>query len=84
MRNCLAQSLQEGVKALVAIGQDLSELCELKSVEELRLVHADSSFFSNSVSTLRGSYGSSTGQCLIRVLTLVCSVLLVNFRIQWL
>lgn len=30
----MVDTYQEGVKALVAIGQDLSELCELKSVEE--------------------------------------------------
>ena len=28
--------LQDGVKAVVAIGQDLTELCELKAVEEPR------------------------------------------------
>ena len=33
----------------------------------------------NSVSTLRGSYGSFKGRCLIRVLTLVCGLLPVNF-----
>ena len=38
----------------------------------------------NSVSTLRGSYGSYKGRCLIRVFTLACGILPVNFRIKWL
>ena len=38
----------------------------------------------NSVSTLRGSYGRSKGRCLIRVLTLACGILPVDFRIKWL
>ena len=42
-------------------------------------------FFSpNSVSTLRGSYGSCKGWCLIRVLQLVRGIFPVNFRIKWL
>ena len=39
------------------------------------------SYSPNSVSTLRGSYGSCTGRCLIRVLTLGLSIFPVNFRI---
>ena len=39
---------------------------------------------SNSVSTLRGSYGSRKGRCLIRVLTLGAGIFPVNFRIKWL
>ena len=38
----------------------------------------------NSLSTLRGSYGRCKGRCLIWVLTLVCGILPVNFRMVWL
>ena len=41
-------------------------------------------FSPNSASTLRGSYCRCKGLCLIRVLTLVCGLLPVNFRIKWL
>ena len=41
-------------------------------------------FWPNSVSTLRGSYGRCKGRCLIRVLQLVGGALPVNFRIKWL
>ena len=41
-------------------------------------------FSPSSVSTLRGFYGRCKGRCLIRVLTLVCGILPVNFCIKWL
>jgi hypothetical protein len=41
-------------------------------------------FSSNSVSTLRDSYGKSKGWCLIRVLQLLCGILPVNSRTKWL
>ena len=36
------------------------------------------------LSTLRGSYGRCKGRCLIWVLTMVCGILPVNFRMMWL
>ena len=41
-------------------------------------------FSPNSVWTPRGSHGRCKGRCLIRVLTLVCGILSVNFRTKWL
>ena len=41
-------------------------------------------FSPNSVWTPRGSHGRCKGRCLIRVLTLVCGILPVNFHIKWL
>ena len=38
----------------------------------------------NSVFTLRGSYGRTSGRCLIRVLTCFLVFFPLNFRINWL
>ena len=77
-RYCMGHNKSSGIWSLMKKNWKLSNF-ELTN-HELRPVPT----VPHTVSTLRGSYGSCKGRCLIRVLTLVCGLLPANFRIKWL
>ena len=80
--------MSEFMSGRISVGGDLSEMwarCWARSNSMSRVSPPEpwswpSFLFPNIVSTLRGSYGSSKGGCLIRMLTLGCGIIPVNVR----
>ena len=67
-----------------ALKSDMKMHCKVSKSGTVGGKERKLTFSPNRVSTLRVSYGNCKGRCLIGVLTLVCGILLVNFRIKWL